>query len=331
MSSPVRSTPVVVGEWPPFHPLPLFAGPHAQTILGYLWPSRGCLRGERIVVPLPEGDALLLWENTPPGWQPGAPVALLVHGLTGSAQSGHSQRLARRLLPHGVRTYRIDLRGAGEGVTLARRSYHAGRSDDLREAVAAIRQRCPGSPVGVIAISLGGNASLKLAAEGGPIQAVAAINPPIDLERCSQRFERSENRYYERRFVRDLIANVQKRRAAFPDLPEYGLHPEMSLRSFDDRYTAPVNGFRDAADYYARSSSAPLLGRITIPTLILTARDDTFVDPEPFEAIAPLPHLRVWIVPHGGHVGYIDRWGDRWAERVTAEWLLGQMRSGPLE
>jgi len=316
---------------PPFQPLPFFSGPHAQTILGSLWPYRACPKGERIVVTLADGDALLLHENTPAAWQPGAAVALLVHGLTGSAQSGHLQRLARRLLSAGVRTYRIDLRGAGEAVTLARRTYHAGRSDDLHAALATIRQRCPGSPVGVVGISLGGNIALKCAAEQGAMQALAVLNPPIDLERCSQRFQRPENRFYERRFVRDLLLNVQQRRAAFPDLPHYPLHPRMSLRSFDDHYTAPVNGFRDAAEYYARCSSAPLLGQIDIPTLLITSRDDPFVDPIPFEEIPKREPLTVWIVPRGGHVGFVDAWGGRWAERWAARWLLGQLQRGTLE
>ncbi|MFQ3592005.1 MAG: alpha/beta fold hydrolase [Gemmataceae bacterium] len=329
--APRRSTAVVVGETPRFQPLPFFSGPHTQTILGSVWPFRGCPTGERITVALPDGDALLLHENTPCRWKPGGPVALLVHGLTGSAKSGHSQRLARRLLAAGVRSYRIDLRGAGEGVKLARRTYHAGRSDDLHAALGLIAERCPGSPIGLIAISLGGNIALKAAAEGGLMAAVAAINPPIDLERCSRRFQRPENRFYERRFVRDLIANVQQRREAFPDLPAYPLDPKMSLRSFDDHYTAPVNGFRDAADYYARSSSAPLLERIKISALLLTARDDPFVDPAPFEEVPKRDNLTVWIVPQGGHVGFVDAWGGRWAERLAAEWLLGQFRHTPLE
>jgi predicted alpha/beta-fold hydrolase len=313
---------------PPFRPLPLLGGPHAQTILGYFWPGPRCPRGRRLVVPLDDGDALLLHENTPRGWVPGDPVALLVHGLTGTAQSGHCQRLARHLLPAGFRTYRIDMRGAGEGVCLARRTYHAGRSDDLRAAVQVIRGRCPGSRVGVLAISLGGNASLKLAGEGGPIDAVAAINPPIDLERCSQRFQRPANRFYERRFVRDLLRNVAMRRQAFPELPAYELHAEMSLRAFDDRYTAPVNGFRDAGHYYAEASSLGYIARIAVPALILTARDDPFVDPAPFESLCVPETVRVCITPQGGHVGFISAEGQRWAERVVADWLIATLGRG---
>jgi predicted alpha/beta-fold hydrolase len=305
-----------------FRPLWPFLGPHAQTLLGTLLPGAYCPRGKRIVVHLPDGDALLLHENTPPGWAPGRPAALLVHGLTGSHRSGHSQRMAVQLLAAGWRTYRIDLRGAGDGVALARRTYHAGRSEDLRAALDVIRQRCPGSPLSMIAVSLGGNMALKLAGEGVELARLVAMNPPIDLERCSMRFSRPENRFYERHFVRDLIANAEARKRRFPDLPAVALNREMTIRAFDDAYTAPINGFRDAAHYYREASSLPLIGRITVPTLILTARDDPFIDPGPFDELTPSANLLVRVTERGGHVGFIG-WGGRWAEAVAVGWLLG--------
>ncbi|MGL4550017.1 MAG: YheT family hydrolase [Gemmataceae bacterium] len=305
-----------------FRPLWPVVGPHAQTLLGSLLPGAYCPRGTRLVVRLADGDALLLHENTPPGWHPGRPAALLVHGLTGSHRSGHSQRMAVRLLGHGWRTYRIDLRGAGDGVGLARRTYPAGGSEDLRAALAVIRGRCPGSAVGLIAVSLGGNMALKLAAEGEQLAALVALNPPIDLERCSRRFERPENRFYERRFVRDLIANVEARRRRFPDLPAAALDVRMSLRAFDDAYTGPVNGFRDAAHYYRESSALPLIGRIGARTLIVTARDDPFIDPGPFDELTPPPGVTVRVTERGGHVGFVG-WGGGWAERAAVAWLAG--------
>lgn len=224
------------------------------------------------------------------------------------------------MLRYGWRTYRIDLRGAGAGVTLARRTYHAGRSDDLRAAIKVIAQRCPASAVGLVAVSLGGNMALKLAAEGVNALALVALNPPIDLERCSQRFGQPGNRFYERRFVRDLIANVQRRNRHYPDLPIIALHPKMSLRAFDDAYTAPTNGFRDAAHYYRESSAFSSIGRIAIPTLIVTSRDDPFIAPEPFEELTPPECVTVRITRRGGHVGYVG-WTGRWAERLAVEWL----------
>src|SRR5262245_48593022 len=110
---------------PYFRPLPLLGNAHVQTVLGVLLPGRNCPPPDHShAVPLGDGDALLLHENTPPSWQPDDPVALLVHGLTGSHRSGYVRRMAARLLDRGARVFRIDLRGAGAGLPLARGSYH---------------------------------------------------------------------------------------------------------------------------------------------------------------------------------------------------------------
>src|SRR5437016_5066617 len=97
-----------------FRPPSWLRNPHVQTLLGHLWPSpKWSHPVRRQVVRLPDGDAVTLYDTTPPRWRPGGPVALLVHGLTGSHASPQLERLARFLLPHGWRVVRMDLRGAG--------------------------------------------------------------------------------------------------------------------------------------------------------------------------------------------------------------------------
>src|SRR5437879_4509972 len=118
-----------------FHPLPLLSNPHLQTLLGHLWPRPSWSHPVRSqVLRLPDGDALTLYDTIPSGWQPGGPIALLVHGLTGSHASPQVQRVAQFLLPHGWRVVRMDLRGAGPSIALSRHTYHGGRSDDVRAA-----------------------------------------------------------------------------------------------------------------------------------------------------------------------------------------------------
>lgn len=315
----------------PFRPLPLLGNPHVQTLLGAFLPGRRCPAPQRRhAVDLGDGDALLLHENTPRRWAAGGPAALLVHGLTGCHRSPHILRLAARLLAHGVRTFRIDLRGAGEGELLARGSYHSGRSEDVRRALEHIHALAPASPLLLLGVSLGGNVCLKLAGEAADrpvpgLARVAAVAPPIDLERCSQLIGLRRNRAYEQKFVRDLVAAVRRRErhfggaiTTFPD--------RLTLRGFDDLHTAPRNGFAGAADYYRRAASAPLIDRIPLPALILTARDDPFIAVGPFEELRPPPHVEVHIADRGGHVGFVGAdgaGGARWAERWLAEWLVG--------
>lgn len=316
---------------PEFRPLPWLRNPHVQTVLGAYLPGRSCPRPDRRqVVALDDGDALLLHENTPPGWRDGHPIALLLHGLTGCHASSHIRRMAGRFLARGARTYRIDLRGAGDGVPLARRTYHAGRSDDLRAALGFLHQASPTSPLLLLGVSLSGNMALKLAAEAAAdpvpgLARVAVLNPPIDLTRCAVLISLPRNRMYDRRFVSELVRLAERRQACFPDQPRVMFPRGLTLVGFDDCYTAPRNGFVDAADYYRRMSSYPLVPRIELPTLILTARDDPFIAVEPFEELKLPPAVTLHIAPHGGHVGYVGpdgAGGVRWAERRVVEWLL---------
>ncbi len=172
--------------------------------------------------------------------------------------------------------------------------------------------------------------SLKLAGESAEhpvpgLTRIGVIAPPIDLVRCSALLAHRRNRLYEIHFVAELVADAEKRQRHHPDLPPLRFPRRMTLRMFDDLYTAPRSGFCDAPDYYRQASAAPLIGRITVPTLILTARDDPFIAVEPFEELAPPPHVTVRILPRGGHVGFLGRdgaGGIRWAERRLAEWLM---------
>ena len=153
---------------------------------------------------------------------------------------------------------------------------------------------------------------------------VAAVAPPIDLERCSALICQPRNRLYENRFVRDLVRDVRRRERFFGDAP-LPFPRRLTLRQFDDLYTAPRNGFADAADYYRQASSFPLVPRIAVPALVLTARDDPFIAVEPFEQVRFPRHVQTRIVPNGGHVGFVGRdsaGGVRWAERKVVDWLM---------
>jgi predicted alpha/beta-fold hydrolase len=315
-----------------FRPLPWLGNPHVQTLLATYLPSPACPDPDRQwVVWLPDGDGLVLHDNVPRDWRPGDPMALVVHGLTGSHESGHVQRLALRLLRRNVRAVRIDLRGAGKGLRLARGSYHGGRSDDIRAALEEMHRWSPDSPLLLAGVSLGGNLVLKLAGEAAShpvpqLSRVVAQAPPIDLGRCAHLLTLPGNKMYADHFLGELIAHARQRQRCFPDLPPLRFPRQMTLRLLDELYTAPRGGFRDADDYYTRGSSAPLIPHIQVPTLILTARDDPFIAVEPFEELRVPSHVHVRILPQGGHVGFLG-WdgvgGIRWAERRMVDWLMG--------
>jgi predicted alpha/beta-fold hydrolase len=300
------------------------------------------------------GDALVLHDSIPEGWRRGDPVALMIHGLGGSAVSGYCLRFAASFLAAGVRAVRIDLRGAGEGIGLARGAYHAGRTEDLRTALAHLGGLCPGSPIFLVAVSLGGNAALKLAGELGSsgtrtigsalLGGLAVLAPPIDLQRATNLLELPRNRLYQVFFVRLLTLQARERRRHFPDLPPLppalapvwplGVSPRLTMRQFDNLYTAPRSRFASADDYYVRASSAPWLSQVQLPTLIVTARDDPFIDDVPFLEVQHRlpPSISLRIFERGGHAGFLGgdgRGGVHFVERMLTEWVLEQARRGP--
>ncbi len=315
----------------PFRPLPLLGNPHVQTVLGHLLQgARPRLVAEERQVLLPDGDRLVLHDYVPARWRSGGRIALLVHGLSGSHRSGSVQRLAAALLPRGLRVVCIDLRGAGRGEGLARLPYTAGCSADIRAALEEIHRWDPQSPLVLIGFSLGGNVVLKLAGEAAAcpvanLERVAAVAPPIDLERCSELLARPANRLYDLHFAHHLVRAALRLQRFFPDLPRVRFSRQITVRLFDELYTAPRWGYSSALDYYRQASSAPLLTRAALPTFILTARDDPFVAVEPIEALPPDPNREVHILDRGGHLGFLG-WdgigGIRWAERRLAEWIL---------
>jgi predicted alpha/beta-fold hydrolase len=227
----------------------------------------------------------------------------------------------------------MNLRGAGAGFGNARGIYHAGRSEDLRRVVEWMAGRAQGSPIALVGFSLGGSLVLKLAAESAQepldgLDCVLVANPPLDLAACCRQMQRPGYRLYDRNFVRSLRTEVGRLHALFPDLGPPALPQVLSLFDFDDRYTAPRNGFAGAEDYYARCSAGPLLSQIAVPGLVVHSEDDPFIPVETVRQVTFPPGLALELIPGGGHLGYLSRtqWaGDRrWLDARLAAWLAAR-------
>ena len=105
----------------------------------------------------------------------------------------------------------------------------------------------------------------------------------MDLPRCVEALEKPSNAIYQWNFVRNLKARMRRKVAAFPD--RFSTEPLARIRTvrdFDEAYTAPFFGFRDATDYYYRAASLRVVDRIAVPALIISAADDPFVPSDSF-------------------------------------------------
>ncbi len=320
--------PIAPADFPAFRPHPWVRGGHAQTLVGrYLPELRRPIPAVDHVLDLADGDRLSVLASRPSG--PIGLQALIVHGLCGCARSPYVERLALRLLDRRIGVVRMNLRGAGSGFGLARGIYHSGRTEDVRAVAAWMAARDP-APIALVGFSLGGNLVLKLAAESAAdpvpgLDSVAAASPPIDLDACAAQIARPENRLYDLNFVRLLTRDIARLHDRFPELGPTGLSRLATLRDFDDAYTAPRNGFRDAADYYARASAGPLVDRIAVPGLVVHAEDDPFIPAEPIRSANFSSQIALELASTGGHLGFVARRGSagggRWLESRLARWL----------
>jgi predicted alpha/beta-fold hydrolase len=264
----------------------------------------------------PDGDLVDLdWlEDAAPAPMPSSdakPLLVLFHGLEGSSRSHYAEAFADFARERGLAFVVPHFRGCGGELNPGPRAYHSGDHEEIGWILARLRERQRG-PLLAVGVSLGGNALLRWAGEQGQeaarlADAVAAVCSPVDLAAGSQAIGRGFNRWsYTRMFLRSMKPKALDKLAQHPGLFDGPrLRAARDLYQFDDIFTAPVHGFRDADDYYARASAKPYLHRIRIPALVLNALNDPFV---PASSL-PLPHetgpcVTLWQPPEGGHVGF---------------------------
>lgn len=292
---------------PPFRPRLPWLGGDLQTVRNFLirprppiehWPA----------VPIAfdmadeTGDRLHGLLHRPPASPSGderkRPLILLIHGIGGSRESSYIRTSAVHLLRAGYPVLRLNLRGAGEPPGSTRQFYHAGRTADLKQVIGSLDGALAAQGVVPVGFSLGGNLVLKYLAECGalaPVMAAVTISASIDLDAAQRRIAEARNRIYHREILKWVMSEREAR-----NLPR----EIRSLLDFDNHFVAPVNGFKDAREYYSHSSAAPLLGAIRRPTLLIHAQDDPWIPAASYREIAPNPNVMSLIPRSGGHVGF---------------------------
>jgi len=306
-------------------------GPHAQTLLARaLRSSRGPeYRRERLETP--DGDFLDLdWAPDPGG---DAPIVLVLHGLEGSADRRYVRNICRDLLSEGVWPAALNFRGCSGEPNRALRFYHSGETVDPAWVIGVLRDRYPGRAIGAFGFSLGGNVLLKMIGERGDggrslVDAAAAMSVPYDLGAGCDLLEQTRmGRQYAAYFLRSLRRKVRAKEARLSGVVELeSVYASRTIRAFDEAFTAPLNGFRNATDYYAESSSSRYLSGVRVPTLLLHAEDDPFLPSEcvPIDKTGRNPYVELRLEPSGGHVGFLEGgpWRPRfWADEMGARFL----------
>ncbi len=304
---------------------PLFKNPHLLTILANFWPrdydmSRFPMESRLIRT---DADTQVLVQTQRPEGEPAGHVVML-HGLEGDGEAAYIRSMAWDALNAGFIAHRFHMRTCGGTAHLCKTLYHAGLTSDLRAFLEAESFHLP---VFLIGFSLGGNVALKLAGELGEtelIHGVCAISTPIDLAAGVRRIGQLENRIYERRFLK----RMRKRLLASGRYSREQLESARTLYEIDDKITATSFGFQGADHYYATQSAQNYLAGIRVPTLLIQAKDDTYIPFESFDhpAIASNPFLRLVAPEHGGHLGFLSRRSPRfWLDGATIEFMREAM------
>jgi len=313
-----------------FTPPRFLRGGHLQTIVAAIFPHRVDLKFKHERLELADGDFLDL------GWARAghARVAILSHGLEGSSANPCIRSMAAALVEAGWDVLAWNFRGCGGAQNRLARFYHSGETGDLAAVIERAAHSYPG--IALIGFSLGGNVTLKYLGEAPPHPAViagVAISAPVELAASARVLDgRWANRIYLRRFMTSLVAKVRAKAPRFPrELDVAGARAIRTFAEFDGRYTAPLHGFRDAMDYWTRSSARQFLTGITVPALLLNARNDPFLAPEcfPYAEAEANPSFFLEAPESGGHAGFVDlvHGLQPWSERRVAEFLASAASS----
>ena len=306
-------------------------GGHVQTIWAALYAKVGVFpvwRRERWDTP--DGDFIDIdFSSHPAGAN--APTLVLFHGLEGSSSSHYAKALAQVCAQRGWHLAVPHFRGCSGEPNRLLRAYHSGDADEVDWILRRLQQGASGELL-AMGVSLGGNAlarwaGLQQQAAAELVKGAAVICAPLDLVAGGVNLGQGLNRWlYTPVFMRTLVPKALAKWQQAPGLfDRQRLQRARTLHDFDDVFTAPVHGFRDADDYWRRASAKPLLKQVAVPLVLLNARNDPFVPahslPTPDEVSAT---VQLWQPPHGGHVGFAS---GAWPAHVQAmplavtEWL----------
>ena len=302
-------------------------GGHVQTIFPVLFRRVAHVRQRNERLELVDGDFIdLQWlENG------NSRLAILSHGLEANTRAGYIQGMATAMSRRGWDVLMWNFRGCSSEPNRLLRMYHSGATGDLHAVVSHALANHPAACIDLIGFSLGGNLTLKYLGEHPStlppqIRRGVAFSVPCDLACSSRKLSSLSNKIYMERFLVAMRAKIRAKDRMFPgQLDLTGLEEIRTFQEFDDRFTAPIHGFRDAGDYWARNSCRQFIPAIRLPVLLVNAQNDPFLGPacHPHEEAEASGSFYFEYPRTGGHVGFTTfrNGGEYWSESRAVEFL----------
>ncbi|MFC1555475.1 YheT family hydrolase [candidate division KSB1 bacterium] len=294
-----------------YKPPLLLGNGHFQSIYPSLYRKVDIQDYDRERIATPDGDFLDLdWLKS------GSKKAVIIsHGLEGDTKRPYVLGMARAMFLNGYDACAWNYRGCSGEMNRRLGFYHSGSSDDLQTVISHIQKTGNYTEIYLIGFSLGGNITLlylgrELRETHVPeIKKAFVVSAPCDLASSAEQLAKRSNAFYMKRFIRRLHKKVVAKKTLFPEqYNDIGYDKIKDFRQFDDRYTAPVHGFRDADDYWDKCSSIPYIKWISVPTLMVSAKNDPFLpeDCYPVDEVSGNSNVNFEIPGSGGHVGFIE-------------------------
>lgn len=284
-------------------------GGHLQTIYPALFINKPvtALRRERWTTPDNDFIDIDFLDG-----EPGKPMVVLFHGLEGSSDSHYARAMMAALAEKGWSGAIPHFRGCSGELNQAPRFYHSGDAQEIGWIIERLYQQFhhahDGGKFYAAGVSLGGNALLRWLGESQHhadiVNAACAVSAPLDLAQGGASLSSGFNMIYTRMFLKTLKPKCLQKLNQFPGLfNRDAMLNARDLYEFDNVVTAPLHGYLDTDDYWHRASAKHILNDITVPTLVLNARNDPFL---------PAQHLPTQAAKcvtldypdHGGHVGF---------------------------
>lgn len=310
-----------------YKPPIIFRNYHLSTIYASMIRKVPHVAQSRERLELEDGDFIDIdWSHA--ANQASDKLVVILHGLEGSSQRPYVKGMAHQFLENEWDAAAVNLRGCSGEINRLYRSYNAGASEDLKAVLDHILKINKYSTITLTGFSLGGNLMLKYLGEGNKIpqevKAAVAISTPCDLYRSLKRLEEPQNFLYSKRFVKKLKKQLHLRGSKFPDnISTKEISECRSLYDIDELYTGKAHGFKNAKDYYEKSSALNFIQNIEIPTLLLNAKNDAFLstNSSPVNKAGINPFFYLETPEYGGHVGFIQKENSTYAEDRALEFL----------
>ncbi|MBN2434401.1 MAG: alpha/beta fold hydrolase [Spirochaetes bacterium] len=296
----------------------LFKNPHINTIYASRFRKVDDVYTSKFLLELADGDFL----NIDTRIAGSRRAIVIVHGLGGHSKRTYVMGLAKTFINLGYDIFGVNLRGCGGETNRLIKTYHAGKYDDVDEIVKHISAKYKYQDIGIAGFSLGGVITSRYFIESGSSSLASfgiAISAPFDLATTSELL--SNSRFYMSYFLKKLKREMQKKADIFDEISMEDYDSIKTFAQYDDRYTAPLNGFQSAVDYWKKSSTASRLETIKKPFLIISSEDDPVLSREslPYGIDKKNSYINVQITKYGGHTGFLDRTGvPCWHEKCSA-------------